>query len=150
MANVKLKSIFTKEDIYTILQLLKALAEGVDENDANMQAQIDELKTKIDTLKPEPEGYAVDNAGNVTIAGALKANNNRLHLVIINIHSRKWNVDGLAVRTFAYRNSAPYNSIDPTCVNPKSSYHVGELVLYQWVGVVGTPCQQNGQIAFLA
>lgn len=76
MANVKLKSIFTKEDIYTVLQLLKALADGVDENDTNMQAQIDELKTKIDTLKPEPEGYSVDNAGNVTIAGALKANNN--------------------------------------------------------------------------
>ena len=50
MANVKLKSIFTKEDIYTVLQLLKALADGVDENDTNMQAQIDELKTKIDTL----------------------------------------------------------------------------------------------------
>lgn len=76
MANVKLKSIFTKEDIYTVLQLLKALADGVDENDTNMQAQIDELKTKIDTLKPEPEGYAVDGAGNVTIAGALTANNN--------------------------------------------------------------------------
>ena len=76
MANVKLKSIFTKEDIYTVLQLLKALADGVDENDTNMQAQIDELKQKIATLKPEPEGYSVDNAGNVTIAGALKANNN--------------------------------------------------------------------------
>lgn len=76
MANVKLKTIFTKEDIYTVLQLLKALADGVDENDANMQAQIDELKTKIDTLKPEPEGYSVDNAGNVTIAGTLTANNN--------------------------------------------------------------------------
>lgn len=76
MANVKLKSIFTKEDIYTVLQLLKALADGVDENDTNMQAQIDTLKTKIDTLKPEPEGYSVDGAGNVTIAGALTAKNN--------------------------------------------------------------------------
>lgn len=76
MANVKLKSIFTKEDIYTVLQLLKALADGVDENDTNMQAQIDELKQKIATLKPEPEGYSVDDSGNVTIAGALTANNN--------------------------------------------------------------------------
>lgn len=74
MANVKLKSIFTKEDIYTVLQLLKALADGVDENDTNMQAQIDELKQKIATLKPEPEGYAVDNAGNVTINDILHVN----------------------------------------------------------------------------
>lgn len=74
MANVKLKSIFTKEDIYTVLQLLKALADGVDENDTNMQAQIDELKQKIATLKPEPEGYSVDNAGNVTINDVLHVN----------------------------------------------------------------------------
>lgn len=99
MANVKLKSIFTKEDIYTVLQLLKALADGVDENDTNMQAQIDELKTKIDTLKPEPEGYSVDNAGNVTIAGALKANNNGNVEV-----SKNLNVNGNAsVNTLPFR-----------------------------------------------
>ena len=99
MANVKLKSIFTKEDIYTVLQLLKALADGVDENDADMQAQIDALKTKIDTLKPEPEGYAVDDAGNVTIAGALKANNNGNVEVLKNL-----NVDGNAsVNTLPFR-----------------------------------------------
>lgn len=99
MANVKLKSIFTKEDIYTVLQLLKALADGVDENDTNMQAQIDELKTKIDTLKPEPEGYSVDNAGNVTIAGALKANNNGNVEVL-----KTLNVDGNAsVNTLPFR-----------------------------------------------
>lgn len=71
MANVKLKSIFTKEDIYTVLQLLKALADGADTNDADLQSQIDELKTKIDTLKPEPEGYAVDASGNVVINDSL-------------------------------------------------------------------------------
>ena len=98
MANVKLKSIFTKEDIYTVLQLLKALADGVDENDTNMQAQIDELKQKIATLKPEPEGYSVDNAGNVTIAGALKANNNGDVEV-----SKSLNVDGNA--TFSGKDS---------------------------------------------
>lgn len=99
MANVKLKSIFTKEDIYTVLQLLKALADGVDENDTNMQAQIDELKTKIDTLKPEPEGYSVDGAGNVTIAGAITANNNG------NVEVRKnLNVAGNAsVNTLPFR-----------------------------------------------
>lgn len=99
MANVKLKSIFTKEDIYTVLQLLKALADGVDENDTNMQAQIDELKQKIATLKPEPEGYSVDTAGNVTIAGALKANNNGNVEVLKNL-----NVDGNAsVNTLPFK-----------------------------------------------
>ena len=102
MANVKLKSIFTKEDIYTVLQLLKALADGVDENDTNMQAQIDELKQKIATLKPEPEGYAVDDAGNVTIAGALTANNNGDVEVAKNL-----NVDGNA--TFAGKNCFVWN-----------------------------------------
>ena len=101
MANVKLKSIFTKEDIYTVLQLLKALADGVDENDTNMQAQIDELKQKIATLKPEPEGYAVDNAGNVTIAGTLTANNNGDVEI-----SKNLGVDGMA--TFGGGKNAIY------------------------------------------
>lgn len=102
MANVKLKSIFTKEDIYTVLQLLKALADGVDENDTNMQAQIDELKQKIATLKPEPEGYSVDGSGNVTIAGALKANNNGDVEVLKNL-----NADGKAY--FCGKNALIYH-----------------------------------------
>ena len=64
MANVKLKSIFTKEDIYTVLQLLKALADGADTNDADLQSQIDELKNKLDS-------YAVDASGNITLNDAL-------------------------------------------------------------------------------
>ena len=64
MANVKLKSIFTKEDIYTVLQLLKALADGADTNDADLQSQIDELKNKLDS-------YAVDASGNITLNDTL-------------------------------------------------------------------------------
>lgn len=51
MAKTKLKSVFTREDVYTVLQLLKALADGVDTNEELTDADIAKLKTSIDKLK---------------------------------------------------------------------------------------------------
>lgn len=56
------------------------------------------LVFKTGSINPIPEGYAVDGSGNVTIAGALKANNNGDVEVNKNI-----NVDGNA--TFSDKNS---------------------------------------------
>lgn len=50
MAKTKLKSVFTREDVYTVLQLLKALADGVDTNEELTDADIEKLKTSIDKL----------------------------------------------------------------------------------------------------
>ena len=50
MAKIKLTSVFTKEDVYTVLQLLKALADGVDTNEELTDADIEQLKTSIEKL----------------------------------------------------------------------------------------------------
>lgn len=50
MAKTKLKSVFTREDVYTVLQLLKALADGVDTNEELTDADIEKLKTSVDKL----------------------------------------------------------------------------------------------------
>lgn len=50
MAKTKLKSVFTREDVYTVLQLLKALADGVDDNEALTDADIEKLKASVDKL----------------------------------------------------------------------------------------------------
>lgn len=47
MAKTKLKSVFTREDVYTVLQLLKALADGVDNNEALTDEDIKKLQDKI-------------------------------------------------------------------------------------------------------
>ena len=47
MAKTKLKSVFTREDVYTVLQLLKALADGVDDNEALTDADIKKLQDKV-------------------------------------------------------------------------------------------------------
>lgn len=47
MAKTKLKSVFTREDVYTILQLLKALADGVDTNEALTDEDIKKLQDKV-------------------------------------------------------------------------------------------------------
>lgn len=56
---------------------------------------------KTGSINPIPEGYAVDGAGNVTIAGALKANNNGDVEVLKNL-----NADGMA--TFGGGKNAIY------------------------------------------
>lgn len=50
MAKTKLKSVFTREDVYTVLQLLKALADGVDTNEELTDADIQKLKVSVDKL----------------------------------------------------------------------------------------------------
>lgn len=125
MANVKLKSIFTKEDIYTVLQLLKALADGVDENDADMQSQIDELKKKIDTLKPEPEGYAVDGSGNVTINDVLHvAKNGKVEV------GKDLEVDGNA--SFAGKEFGIYTGTLAEATEKRLGYYAGENTLWMF------------------
>ena len=47
MAKTKLKSVFTREDVYTILQLLKALADSVDDNEALTDEDIKKLQDKV-------------------------------------------------------------------------------------------------------
>lgn len=47
MAKTKLKSVFTREDVYTVLQLLKALADGVDDNEAITDEDIKKLQDKV-------------------------------------------------------------------------------------------------------
>ena len=47
MAKTKLKSVFTREDVYTVLQLLKALADGVDDNEALTDEDIKKLQDKV-------------------------------------------------------------------------------------------------------
>lgn len=47
MAKTKLKTVFTREDVYTVLQLLKALADGVDDNEALTDEDIKKLQDKV-------------------------------------------------------------------------------------------------------
>lgn len=47
MAKTKLKSVFTREDVYTVLQLLKALADSVDDNEAITDEDIKKLQDKV-------------------------------------------------------------------------------------------------------
>lgn len=47
MAKTKLKSVFTREDVYTVLQLLKALADSVDDNEALTDEDIKKLQDKV-------------------------------------------------------------------------------------------------------
>lgn len=47
MAKTKLKSVFTREDVYTVLQLLKALADGIDDNEALTDEDIKKLQDKV-------------------------------------------------------------------------------------------------------
>lgn len=103
MAKTKLKSVFTREDVYTVLQLLKALADGVDDNEALTDEDIKKLQDKVltsvtvvsvdsdhkkiiltfaDNTTIEsvpfesgnlPQGYEVDSTGKVIINKALTA-----------------------------------------------------------------------------
>lgn len=68
MAKTKLKSVFTREDVYTVLQLLKALADGVDTNEELTDADIEKLKASIDKLNGAVN-IAEDNT--VTIANGI-------------------------------------------------------------------------------
>lgn len=68
MAKTKLKSVFTREDVYTVLQLLKALADGVDTNEELTDADIAKLKASIDKLNGVVS-IAEDNT--VTIANGI-------------------------------------------------------------------------------
>lgn len=47
MTKTKLKSVFTREDVYTVLQLLKALADSVDDNEALTDEDIKKLQDKV-------------------------------------------------------------------------------------------------------
>lgn len=47
MAKTKLKSVFTHEDAYTVLQLIKALADSVDDNEALTDEDIKKLQNKV-------------------------------------------------------------------------------------------------------
>lgn len=47
MAKTKLKSVFTREDVYTVLQLLKAIAVSVDDNEAITDEDIKKLQDKV-------------------------------------------------------------------------------------------------------
>ena len=47
MAKTKLKSVFTREDAYTVLQLIKALADSVDDNEALTDEDIKKLQDKV-------------------------------------------------------------------------------------------------------
>lgn len=71
MAKTKLKSVFTREDVYTVLQLLKALADGVDTNEELTDADIAKLKASIDKLNGAVN-IAEDNT--VTIANGIIIN----------------------------------------------------------------------------
>ena len=103
MAKTKLKSVFTREDAYTVLQLIKALADSVDDNEALTDEDIKKLQDKvltsvavvsvdsdhkkivltfadnttIESLPFEsgnlPQGYEVDATGKVIINKALTA-----------------------------------------------------------------------------
>lgn len=68
MAKTKLKSVFTREDVYTVLQLLKALADGVDTNEELTDADIAKLKASVDKLNGVVN-IAEDNT--VTIANGI-------------------------------------------------------------------------------
>ena len=68
MAKTKLKSVFTREDVYTVLQLLKALADGVDTNEELTDADIEKLKASINKLNGAVN-IAEDNT--VTIANGI-------------------------------------------------------------------------------
>lgn len=68
MAKTKLKSVFTREDVYTVLQLLKALADGVDTNEELTDADIAKLKASVDKLNGAVN-IAEDNT--VTIANGI-------------------------------------------------------------------------------
>lgn len=71
MAKTKLKSVFTREDVYTVLQLLKALADGVDTNEELTDADIEKLKASVDKLNGVVN-IAEDNT--VTIANGIVIN----------------------------------------------------------------------------
>lgn len=47
MAKTKLKSVFTREDVYTVLQLIKALADSADDNEALTDEDIKKLQNKV-------------------------------------------------------------------------------------------------------
>ena len=68
MAKTKLKSVFTREDVYTVLQLLKALADGVDTNEELTDADIEKLKASVDKLN-SAVSIAEDNT--TTIANGI-------------------------------------------------------------------------------
>ena len=83
MAKTKLKSVFTREDIYTVLQLLKALADGIDTNEELTDADIEKLNTSVDKLNSAitisedttttiANGIAIKPSGDVNIGKNLE------------------------------------------------------------------------------
>lgn len=107
----------TTDDSFTLLQWLKKVEDalknasatavkGVPQADGKVVFEIDfadGTSIKSDPFElPEklPEGYAVDDAGNVTIAGALTANNNGN----VDVDGKELCIDGRKARIRSYKN----------------------------------------------
>lgn len=98
---------------------------------------------KTGAISSEPEGYAVDGAGNVTIAGALKANNNGDVEVLKNL-----NADGMA--TFGGGKNAIYQKTKIENLGGTELSSTMGFLLLSGVGLsVGGQTMSNGGPACL-